>query len=420
MTPAAGAAWLAVSPAPSTLPNISFPVVGAWMLGAMFLAHIVFGSFSMGAVLISPAFELVGQLRGDARLDRYAHGVASTNLKVFSLGATLGAFAVFMLTGLYPNQFISLAILFFKVLLIAFISWFLTIALLFVYTYKWEAVIDRMGRRFHIGLGFLGGASEQLFLFLIVGLDSFLLTPNDGRDFGALFNPSFWEELGHRFSGNLSWSSLLIGAVMIGYWATHRDEEDRAYYAWAARVSLLVGFLLLIPQAIGGFAFAEAVRHASPGAFRYSFAGPLAWLWQLQMGLFGLLLVGGNLYFWQSRGSWLSGPLTGAVALLAVGTLLPSSTYPGTSFWLRYLWLALALALSLVHWSLWGLRRRTRPDPTRLGRWAVVVTGVAAVAIFMLMGVIRETARGPYAIYGKMTQAQAQNLFQPPHRGFYP
>ncbi|HZU15435.1 MAG TPA: cytochrome ubiquinol oxidase subunit I [Candidatus Dormibacteraeota bacterium] len=414
--------WLAVSPSPATLPNIHFPLIGAWMLGAMFLAHIVFGSFSMGAVLIAPASELLGQLRGDARLDRYAHGVASTNLKVFSLGATLGAFAVFMLTGLYPNEFISLAILFFKVLLIAFISWFLTIALLFVYTYKWEAVIDRMGRRFHIGLGFLGGASEQLFLFLIVGLDSFLLTPNDGRDFGALFNPSFWPELAHRFSGNLSWSSLLIAAVMIGYWATHREGPDRAYYGWAARVSLLVGFLLLVPQAMGGFAFAEVVRHRSPGAFRYSFTGPLAWLWQLQMGLFGLLLVGGNLYFWQSRerGRRLSAALTGLVALLAAGTVLPAAVYPGRWFWLRYAWLGAALALSLVHWLLWGPRRRGRPDPTRLGRWAVVVTGVAAVAIFLLMGVIRETARGPYAVYGRMTQAQAQNLFQPPHRGFYP
>jgi cytochrome bd-type quinol oxidase subunit 1 len=417
-----GATWLAVSPAPASLPNISFPLIGGWMVGAMFLAHIVFGSFSMGAVLIAPTSELLGHVRGDALLDRYAHGVASTNLKVFSLGATLGAFAVFLLTGLYPTQFISLAILFFKVVLIAFISWFLTIALLFVYTYKWEAVVDRMGRRFHIGLGFLGGASEQLFLFLIVGVDSFLLTPNDGRDFSALFNASFWPELAHRFVGNVSWGSLLIAAVMIGSWATHREGPDRAYYAWAARISLVVGFLLLVPQAILGFGFAEAVRHGSPGAFRYSFAGPLAWLWQLQMGLFGLLLVGGNLYFWQSRdrGGWLSGLLTGVVALLAVGTILPSSAYPGTSFWLRYLWLALALALSLVHWLAWGPRRRARPDPTRLGRWAVVMAGAVAVAIFLLMGVIRESARGPYAIYGRMTQAQAQDLFQAPSGRFYP
>lgn len=419
---------VAASPDPSfnlnRLPNIQIPAVGnVWMLGAIFLAHILFGSFSMGAVVIAPTSELVGRLRGDPRLERYAHGVATTNLKVFSLGATLGAFAVLLLTGLYPDLFISVGVLFFKVMLIAFMSWFLTIGLLLLYAYRWRAIVEQRGSAFHIGLGYVAGASEQLFLFLIVGLDSFLLTPNNGRDFGAVFNPSFWEELAHRFTGNISWGSLLIAAVMIAFWATHRDPDDRAYYSWAARVSLLVGFLLLVPQAIEGFLFAEAIKQASPGAFAYSFGGPMAWLWQLQMLLFGVLLVGGNLYFWQSRdsGRHLSAILTGVVALLSIGTILPASAYPGPSFWLRYGWLGLGLLLSLVHWLAWNPRRRARrPELTSAGRWAVGVTGVTAVALFLLMGVIRETARNPYAVYGRMTQTQAQNLFQLPSGRFFP
>jgi hypothetical protein len=34
--------------------------------------------------------------------------------------------------------------------------------------------------------------------------------------------------------------------------------------------------------------------------------------------------------------------------------------------------------------------------------------------------VIRETARDPYAVYGKMTQSQAEDLFKPPNGRFYP
>jgi cytochrome bd-type quinol oxidase subunit 1 len=408
----------------SQLPRIVFPVIGnKWIVGSLFLAHILLGSFSMGAVLIAPAAELAGRWRRDPRLERYAHAVATTNLKVFSLGATLGAFAVFLLSGLYPNLLVSLGVLFFKTLLIAFTSWFLTIALLLVYAYKWKEVIAVAGRGTHLVIGFAGGLSEQLFLFLIVGVDSFMLTPNQGQDFGAIFNPSFWPELGHRFTGNLSWSALLIAAVMVAWWATHRDAEDRAYYAWAARVSLLLGFLLLVPQAIGGFAFAESIRHAEPAAFGSSFRGPTAWMWQVQQALFGLLLIGGNVYFWRTREprGALSAALTAAVLALSIGMVLPAAAYPGPSFWLRYLWLTLALLLSVAHWLLWKpWRRAGRPDPGGLGRWAVAGTGIVAVVLFLLMGVIRETARDPYAVYGRMTQTQAEGLFQPPSDRFYP
>jgi cytochrome bd-type quinol oxidase subunit 1 len=418
--------WLA-TPAPTNLdqlPKIAFPVLGnKWSLGVLFLAHILFGSFSMGAVLLSPAFELAGWVRGDPRMERYAAGVANTNLKVFSLGATLGSFAVFVLTGLYPNLFVSAGVLFFKTLLVAFTIWFLILALLLLYAYRWEAMVARIGRPAHLLLGTAGGISEQLFLFLIVGLDSFMLTPNTGRDFAAIFNGSFWEELFHRFSGNLSWSSLLIAAVMVAWWAMHRDPEDRAYYAWAARVSLLVGFLLLIPQAAGGFLFAEAIRHYSPGAFSYSFGGPFAWLWQMQEAFFGVMLLGGNVYFWQSRDGPgpLSPLLTGAVLLLAVAVVLPSAAYPGQWFWLRYVAMALALLATLGHWLAWRpLHGTRRPEPGSLGRWAIALTGILAVVIFLLMGVIRETARDPFAIYGRMTQSQAEDLFRPPSGRFYP
>lgn len=408
----------------SSLPPVQVPVVGAkWLVGILFLAHILFGSFSMGAVLISPAFEALGVLRRNAWMERLAHGVATANLKVFSLGATLGSFAVFLLIGLYPRLFVSLGLVFFWVLLVAFTSWFVTIALLLLYAHKWKEVVAVAGRRVHLALGVGGGLLEQLFLFLIVGVDSFLLTPNGQQELSAAFNPSFWEELLHRFVGNLSWTALLIAAVMVGCWVTRSDPEDRAYYGWAARVSLLLGFLLLVPQALLGFAFAEAIRHASPGAFDQSFRGPAAWLWQVQQALFGVLLVGGDVYFWRSRdgGGRLSAPLTGLVAVLCVGTVLPAAAYPGPAFWLRYVWLGLAIALSVAHWLLWNpLRRGERPDPGGAGRWAVAVTGVVAVGLFLLMGVVRETARDPYAVYGAMTQGQAQGLFQAPNGRFYP
>ncbi len=412
--------WLQSNPL-LHLPNIRIPVLGnTWLVGFLFLAHILFASFSMGVVLLSPTYELVGHVRQSRALERLAQGLASANIRVFSLGATLGAFAVFSLTGLYGSAFIPLVIRLWEPMLIAFVSWFLTIPLLLVYTYRWIQISERT-KAGHIALGYLGGISENLFLFLIVGLDSFMLTPNSGGGFGALFNGSFWPEFFHRFTGNLSWGALMVAGVLIAWRSFHREERERAYYAWAARVSLGVGVLLLVPQAIEGWFFARSILLSSPGAFVNSFAGPWAPLWLVQQFLVGAILVAANVYLAQTRAGrrWPGMAITVAVVLLAIGTVLPAPVY-GSVYWVRYLLLGLELLLTLFHFGVWNPLRRSRPEPGWSGRAAVVLAGAAAVMVFLLMGVIRETARNPWVVYGQITQGAAQNLYRPPSPTFYP
>ena len=416
-------------------PDITVPVLGnRFVVGAFFLTHVIFGSFSMGAVLISPAFEWIGLRRRDPRFERYAQGVASTNLKVFSFGATLAAFAVLTLLGLYPRLFVSLITIFFWPMLLAFSSWFLTIPLLLVYVFRWRHMEVHKGR--HIALGVLGGLSEQLFLVLIVGLDSFLLTPSRGLGPGTFFNPSYLPELAHRFVGNLSWASFFIAAVMAFYAARRRTPLEREYFAWGSRVSLVVGFLTLLGQVVLGFLYAESIRRASPGAFTYSVQGSFAWLWLVQGVLLGILLAGSNWYFWKSlpppqggrvgvgvlqRSNPLGATLTALVILLALLEVAPSALYPRPLFWLRYVFLGAAILLSLLHWLIW---RRPRPaleaGLRRGGRMALTVTGAAALLLFLLLGVIRETARGDYTVYGQLKESNSTGVFQAPSKGFYP
>jgi cytochrome d ubiquinol oxidase subunit I len=402
-------------------PDITIPLLGnRFIVGAFFLTHVIFGSFSMGAVLISPAFEWIGVRRRDPRFERYAHGVAATNLKVFSFGATLATFAVLTLLGLYPRLFASLITIFFWPMLLAFSSWFLTIPMLLVYVFRWRRMEVRKGR--HIAIGFLGGLSEQLFLVLIVGLDSFLLTPSQGLGAGTFFNPSYLPELAHRFVGNLSWASFFIAAVMAFYAARRIDPLERAYFAWGSRASLVVGFLTLLLQIVLGFLYAESIRRASPGAFTYSMQGTFAWLWLVQGILVGTLLVGSNWYFWRSRGgAALGGFLTLLVTVLALLEVTPSALYPRQLFWLRYVFLGVAVVLSLLHWLLW---RRPRPaleaGLRSGGRLALTLTGAAALLLFLLMGVIRETARGDYTVYGQLKESNSTGIFTAPSKGFYP
>jgi hypothetical protein len=133
------------------------------------------------------------------------------------------------------------------------------------------------------------------------------------------------------------------------------------------------------------------------------------------------VLLGANLYFWHSREEAGATPrtLTVLVAGLSVLTLLPSEAY-GTLFWLRYVFLGAAILVSLVHWLLWlPAPREAAPALRASARFFVVGAGVCSLFLVLLMGTIRETARGPYTVYGEQTQSQARQLFTPP-KGFYP
>ena len=401
-------------------PSIQIPIItNRWLVGFFFLVHIVFGSFTMGSLVIGPTFEWIGAARHDPRFERYARALGNVNVKIFSLGATLGAFAVFVVTGLYPKFFVILITVFFWPAVIAFSVWFLTLIGLLTYNLRWDRFVGRKG--LHIGIGYFTAATEHIFLFIIVALDSFLLTPGTGRGAGAFFNPSYWPELGHRFIGNLSWASFFIAAVAAVYAAASRVPTDRLYHHWAARTSLVVGFLTLIPQIALGAVFVESVKQASPGAFQYSMQGPFAWLWLVQATFLAILLVGSNLYFWQARSSPLGLALTVIVVVASLLTMLPSALYPKGVFWLRYIALSLAVVLSLVHWLVSRPRARTVTQVLRRSsQVTLAVTGVSAMLLFLLMGIIRTTARSDYTIYGQLKERDSYGIFQAPNKGYYP
>jgi cytochrome bd-type quinol oxidase subunit 1 len=401
-------------------PSIQLPfVTNRWAVGFFFLLHIIFGSFTMGALVLGPTYEWIGLRREDPRFERYARALGNVNLKIFSLGATLGGFAVLVVTALYPKFFVTLITLFFWPAVVAFTIWFLTLGGILLYNLRWDRFRQRKGA--HILLGYATAATEHVFLFIIVALDSYLLTPRSGQGLEAFFNPSYWPELGHRFVGNLSWASFFIAAVAAVYAAASRQPANRIYFHWAARTSLVVGFVTLIVQIVLGAVFVESIKQGSPGAFHYSMQGPFAWLWLLQATFIAILLVGSNLYFWQSRPTPAAPVLTAVVVLGSLATMAPAALYPKDLFGLRYLALAIAVLVSLVHWLISRPRRRPlTQDLRRSSQVTLAVTGASALLLFLLMGIIRTTARSDYTIYGVMKESDSYTIFQSPSKGYYP
>jgi cytochrome bd-type quinol oxidase subunit 1 len=402
-----------------SLPDIHVPLIGnRWAIGIFFLIHIVFGSFTMGTIFLSPTYQLLGRRRGDPRLERYARNLGEVNIRIFSLGATFAGFAVILLTGLYPRFFIPLIEMFFWPALVAFLVWIPAIAALYLYVLQWDRLSTRHPR-LHLSLGYYAAGFEHIFLVMIVGIDSYLLTPGTGL--GAFFNASYFPELLHRFVGNISWASFFIAGISAVRASASRGEMDRAYHAWATRVSMVVGFLTLLVQAVIGFFFAEAIKHASPGAFTYSVSGPVAWLWLVQGLLLAILLVGSNVYFQQTRPSPSGRLMTWAVIALSVVAVAPAPLYPHGFHGVRYLVLTASILVSLAHFLAW---RRDRQVPRereleRAPRATMAVVALSALTIFLLMGIIRTTARGEFTVYGKQTESDSYGLYSP-NKGHYP
>jgi hypothetical protein len=320
---------------------------------------------------------------------------------------------------LYPTFFVTLITLFFWPSVVAFTIWFLTLGGILLYNLRWDRFRLRKGA--HILIGYATAATEHIFLIIIVALDSYLLTPQAGQGTNAFFNPSYWPELGHRFVGNLSWASFFIAAVAAVYAAASRLPASRLYYHWAARTSLVVGFVTLVVQVVLGAVFVESIKQASPGAFHYSLQGPFAWLWLVQATFIAILLVGSNLYFWQSRPTAAAPFLTGLVVVGSLVTMAPAALFPKGLFWVRYVALGAAVLFSLLHWLISRPRARAKTQELRRSsQVTLAVTGASALLLFLLMGVIRTTARSDYTIYGVLKESDSYGIFQAPSKGFYP
>lgn len=412
MTPLAPLA----TPGFPNLANLQVPLIGnKWAVGIVFMLHVLFGSYTMGTLLTGPTFELVGRWRGSAHCFRYASGLAQVNLKIFSIGATIAGFAVIFLAALYGRMWIPLVEIMIIPFAIAFTIWLPTLGALYLYAHKYA---ESFGRGWHVALGYAAALGDHVFLFFIVGVDSFLLTPGTGQGVGAFFNPTFLPELFHRFTGNMSWSSFFIAAVFAVRAGRAEPGPEREYRLWAARASLLVGFLLLVPQALSGVGFVVQMHNASPGAFQTSFT-TYGYLWIAQVCLLCALLLGGSVYFAASRPSTLGWLLCGLIVLGGVAAAMPNQVYGVRYYWIRLIALAAVFVMALLSWLWWLGRRRLHLRSPLLARGSLATVGVIAVALFLLMGVIRTSARDPYAVFGKITQEQSQGIFSP-GPGHYP
>ena len=406
------------------VPQQQFPLLGnGLVVGILFLMHIAVAEFSVGAVTLGVVMEWRSLRPGRAREARYARAAVNSYYLVFSLGVTLAVFAVVLLLGLWSNEIGTLINLFLPLVAFAFGLFLVLAPLLVWYRNSW----NRLEPRVHATLGTAVATLQTLFVFLIVGLDAYLITPFNSGFLSAVINPPYWPLLLHRLIGNVSWTALLFAA-----WAAWKLRgaagEERSYQGWAASVNLRIGLTTALLMPVDGFVLVYVISAFQPGFFDQLVGGATAWMMVLQEAFVAVVLVGGNLALaYETR--W-SGGTPGRIDRAAVfGSLagmvvacLPAAVIPPQIVALRYAGLGVAVLVTAAHLAVrWRSPAQTvaaLPDTgaraIRLARPALITVGTFAMLTALLMGVIKESARGTYAVYGEVTQAQAQQPFNPP------
>ncbi len=414
---------------PVPQPRLPFGTLGAEIaIGAVFLIHIVVVGFILGSSAIMPFMELAGRRRGgDEHCLRYSKTLAHAILYLYSFGATWAVFAVVLLTGLYGRLIGTLLNLLLLPLTIAFASFFVGIPLLLVYVYRW----DKMNPRLHLAVGFIFAAIQFLFLFMIVQLDSYALTPGTAVNAAhSMFSPSYWPLLFHYAGATLSWAALFLAAVAVWRGRRAKTEAEAIYQRWAARINFEIGSIFLMAQPITGFLLADTIKTAAPGTFDNLFIFGSGSMFVGQVVLLAIVVLGANWVFWRHNQEVAeSGPaatLTVVALLGMAGVALPASVIPQQVVLLRYVALLIAFLATAANLVLYirslrqagALTLRISPAASR----GIVVVGLAAAILSIYMGVIKENAKLPCGIDQTTGQSacllslhqSAQNFDAPP------
>jgi cytochrome bd-type quinol oxidase subunit 1 len=396
-----------------SLDPIRFPLLGnSIVVGIASLLHILLASPAVAFMVLAPVAELFGRKR--PHYTEFAHTMTRFTLITYTASLVLAVIMVELFVGLFPLTNSWLFNRFRVAIGVAIAAFLLQLVALYPYYHYWNAIRSRsMG--LHLSLGFVAALGILVWVTILDGIGSYMLTPGDPQEWSFL-NPTFLPLVVHRFFGDV----VVAGYLVAGYaaWRLQRAaESDRAYYRHMAKVGMLLGAIGLLLQPLTGYVYAHTIQEAIPAAYEAVVKGPYQPLVYLQFSLIALLFLGTLAWLRyhaeaMPRWSYLAPVI---IALVMVGSV----GHPG----LRRFW-TLLLVVSTA-WILWTSRTFWTTENERLdrpsARWLAVGLAGCAVLIYLTMGTIRETARHPDTVRGIISlqeEAETPAAFRQKAAGF--
>jgi cytochrome bd ubiquinol oxidase subunit I len=376
-----------------TLPAIEFPLIGnSLVIGLFALLHILLAGLGVGFMMLAPLAESAGETR--PWLLEVARSMTRFTIVTYTASLVLAVLMVQLLVGLFPVTNAYLFNHFRYPIFVAMIAFLLQLFALYPYYHYWEALRAR-SPRIHRMLGFLAASLMLIWVAVLDGIGSYMLTPSTGGDaWSRLANPTWVPLVLHRFLGNL----VMAGYVVAGYAAWRLSAargEDVDYYVRLLKAGLLVGFIMLLIQPLSGLFYAMAVNASAPEAYRQLTQGPYQpWIYA-QFLLIGSLFFGSHLWLRNALSTEKPKQWSVVVAGLFALAMVLSVGYPD----LRRMWTFALVALSGA--ILYRSRSLfTDVSPAEWYRRPVIrhlstALAVVAVLTYLTMGIIREAARRP-------------------------
>jgi cytochrome bd ubiquinol oxidase subunit I len=424
----------------------AFSAVGGnrFFTGLVMLIHMFWAELFVGFAIAAPLLELWGARTGSPRMDRLAHSLARFNVLTFSTGATFAVLFVVLLVGLYPRVTTSLFTHFFYFIAIAMLSMVLALWGMYTYYYKWDryAVLNK---KRHLVFGFSMGIFIWIWMFIMTGIDTYMVTGGAGRpeitgsnitSFGAalqgIFNPMFIEMILHRTIANLSWPAFAVAAWASFMYVRAKTAEDKAFHDWSSSVGLIWGAGLLIIMPILGYLIVYGLKLSRPenpvsqtaagGAYGRLTEGATSNLLYINLVLVVGLFVLSNvaMYLGAGRHPDRAGrvPIRFFGLVAAVAGLYAISPLAEVPFLhMRYI-MMLVMLLATLGALVTYLRGRMRfryGSPGMGYRATLIALGVLAAVVALNMGFMKSNSRVPFTVYNQPGYTVETN---PPPSGF--
>jgi cytochrome bd-type quinol oxidase subunit 1 len=408
-------------------------------IAAVLLTHTVLANLAVGGSWIILATIVFYHRYQKMRYKNLARSLTLLNIITVSAVGTFGAAAILYFIALFP----TFAMNAFKIWWWPFFAYLLfyglIITLMFILWFGW----DRISTRWHLFVGVAFAVATFLQMVAITMMGSGMLTPNIisidytstslfpiglGDLLLAWYNPTLWQLTFHRLAAAISFVGFLTATMAMLHYRGRDDFASKKQWDWVAAYGLLWGLVGLIMQPVLGQQYMFSIMQSSPGAFQMIMHGPRAWEMLFMVGLFSGLVLTVVAYFISRRDQLLSRPenrtlrtmFWGFFAIIVVAAFIliqPAwlgsvySTEPGAwinpigSMEAKYvaLWVMAVIGAAIVM-----LDTIVLTSEAKEGQWgylssgsitAAFTAGILGMAIVLVMGFVRESARSPWLVY---------------------
>jgi cytochrome d ubiquinol oxidase subunit I len=405
--------------------NVFFSFWGSQLIIAMlFVSHILIAAALTGLNFVAVAAESTYYFTNDKRWDRFAHGIAKTQVIFFAPGSFIAIMAVLSLMMLWPLFWTTIFRITFWPFVMEAASFVLWVLYLYVWYYTWDALKNY--RALHISIGFLLMFVSWSQQFMVDIVASYMLTPTDPNSLQSIaFNPTDIVLDLHRVVGNISYAGFLVGAFASWKFLRARSLQDKAFWDFVGGLGLLLGIGLMILQPFIGWQYAALIReHAYSAFYRIMGGGERSFLFLIQVILltalffFSALYIAAQMRKARARharaafvmlllllffGAWLCLPPHWTPVLLGVPLVFLGQ------LGLMNPWKYFALGgLTLTGFLMFGTYLGAIQSGLKWGARGIlphiilIILGFLVVGMMIDMGLIREESRRPFLIYGRM------------------